>query len=224
MNSSSDDQIVGNLPIATFAADSGDDLPLVVSTITPKSPVITTEPVLLLLFLSYSLSGIISQMLFESFWTKNTLISGTILANQIIYQTCVVQFGFNETECALLGTTKATNRSQEIEIMVQPYAANIVMARTMIESIVPALMTLFIGPWSDKYGRRPVLIASCSGNFLIYFLITVISFISSMTPVDPWVYVLAFVPAVLTGGNSALITGVLSYVTDVTSPTDRALR
>lgn len=152
------------------------------------------------------------------------MISGTILANQIIYQTCVVRFGFNESECALLGTTNATNRSQEIEIVVQPYAANIVMARTMIESIVPALMTLFIGPWSDKYGRRPVLISSCSGNFLIYFLITVISFISSITPVDPWVYVLAFVPAMFTGGSSALLTGVMSYVTDVTAPKDRALR
>lgn len=55
MDSSSDDQIVGNLAI--ISDDSDNDLSLVVSTITPKSRMITMEPALLLLFLSYSLSG-----------------------------------------------------------------------------------------------------------------------------------------------------------------------
>lgn len=118
------------------------------------------------------------------------------------------------------------------------------MARTIIESIIPALASMFIGPWSDKFGRRPVIISSYvgevfiwlfiikksfrktfyAGYFLIYLSITVISYLSTVMPVNPWFYLLPYIPLCLCGGNCALITGVFSYLTDVTTQQDRAIR
>ena len=100
-------------------------------------------------------------------------IAGTILQNQVIYQTCTVQFGYNESECALLGTANVTNDTKDIEIIVQKYAARIFMTQTMIESIIPAFISLFIGPWSDKFGRKPVILSTSIGmsnvNFILFF-------------------------------------------------------
>lgn len=98
------------------------------------------------------------------------------------------------------------------------------MAKSLIESIIPALCSMFIGPWSDKYGRKPVLMSTFIGSFFTYTLVAVICFLSSQYEVDPWYYILAYIPAALSGGNCALITGVFCYITDVTSEQNRAVK
>lgn len=55
---------------------------------------------------------------------------------------------------------------QEIEILVQPHAAKIMMAQTIIEGVIPAIVSLFIGPWSDKFGRKPVIITTLCGMLI----------------------------------------------------------
>lgn len=47
------------------------------------------------------------------------------------------------------------------------------MTSSVIQSIVPALCGSFVGAWSDRFGRKPLLIASFIGyeiDNLIYFL------------------------------------------------------
>jgi len=62
---------------------------------------------------------------------------------------------------------------QAIETELQPYVANLFLARTLLESIVPAFCGLFIGSWSDHYGRKPLLIVSMIGEtcFINFYLI-----------------------------------------------------
>lgn len=59
---------------------------------------------------------------------------------------------------------------QRIEIEVQPYVAKILMARSLLESIIPAIVSLFIGPWSDKFGRRPIVLTTFTGIVTITLL------------------------------------------------------
>uniref|UniRef100_A0A1B0AGU4 Major facilitator superfamily (MFS) profile domain-containing protein n=1 Tax=Glossina pallidipes TaxID=7398 RepID=A0A1B0AGU4_GLOPL len=87
-----------------------------------------------------------------------------------------------------------TVKSQHIETQIQPYVVKILMAISLLESIIPAFVSLFIGPWSDKYGRRPILLTTFS------------------------------VPSVLSGGTCALITGIYCYISDVAKAKSRALR
>lgn len=199
-----------------------------------KSRYFILEPAILLLFFAWNVAGINRTHLSQC--SQNIYPSpliGTIFQNQIIYQTCTEIFGFNKTECILLGTPNSTNETQTIERLVQPYAAKIFMARTLIESIIPALVSMFIGPWSDKFGRKPVIVStfvgeyyirvlydqfaklSIVGYFIIYLSITVISYLSTVMAINPWFYLLPFVPISLCGGTCALITGAFSYLSTV---------
>lgn len=44
------------------------------------------------------------------------------------------------------------------------------MARAVLESIVPAFISFLIGPWSDKFGRKPILLSTFFGE-LYYFIL-----------------------------------------------------
>lgn len=182
-------------------SDTDDPMATVIP-VRPKRSIVTVEPALLLLVTSFSLSG-------------------TIWANQIIYQTCMVSFGFGHDECNLLGTH---NASKDIETIVQPYAANILMTRQLIESLVPAVLGLFIGPWSDRFGRRPVIITTLVGFLLSNCVSVFIAWLSARRDVNPWLYVVAFMPTALTGGFCAYVTCTFCYISDVTSAQNRAMR
>ncbi|XP_055627244.1 proton-coupled folate transporter [Toxorhynchites rutilus septentrionalis] len=151
-------------------------------------------------------------------------VSSAVFTNQIVYQTCTVILSINQSECALLGTENETDASKELEKRVQPYSADILMAKSLIESIIPALCSMFIGPWSDKYGRKPVLLSTFIGSFATYCLVTIVCLLSDQYEIDPWYYLLAFIPAAFSGGNCALITGVFCYITDVTTEQNRAVK
>jgi len=57
---------------------------------------------------------------------------------------------------------------QKIEGQVQEYASTITMISSMLESTVPAIVSLFLGPWSDKFGRRPILLSTFTGERKYY--------------------------------------------------------
>lgn len=98
------------------------------------------------------------------------------------------------------------------------------MSRAILENIVPAFISLFIGPWSDKYGRKPILLSTFAGYFFVYFMLAVISLLSSQFDISPWYYLLAFIPISVLGGTCALITGIYCYLSDISTPKDRAFR
>lgn len=94
-------------------------------------------------------------------------LTGTVFQYQILYQTCIVSLNYNESDCSQLGNGEESEHLANIERAVQTYASKIFMCRAILENIVPALFSLFIGPWSDKYGRRPVLLCSFAGKVIM---------------------------------------------------------
>ncbi len=78
-------------------------------------------------------------------------------------------------------------------------------------SICQLISAPFLGDWSDRYGRRPVLILSLLG--------TVVSFVMLATATSIAQLLAARVVDGLSGGN---ISTARAYVADVTEPKDRA--
>ena len=78
------------------------------------------------------------------------------------------------TYCSDLGytVTVCSNISsyQEENDAVQTRASEFNMYMAMLSSIPSMLVALFIGPWSDKNGRKPVLILPFIGKYR-YFLL-----------------------------------------------------
>uniref|UniRef100_A0A0K8W010 Proton-coupled folate transporter n=2 Tax=Bactrocera latifrons TaxID=174628 RepID=A0A0K8W010_BACLA len=154
-----------------------------------------------------------------------TAMAGAVLQNQQLYQTCHAVFNYDKELCEpMLGVIAKNETSKEIETKVQPYVANIIMTSSVISSVLPAFLSLFIGPWSDKFGRRPVLVATFSAGFIGHSITTILAAISLLTPLNPWVYILSNVPLALTGGTCALITMVFCLVSDVSDEGGKARR
>lgn len=152
------------------------------------------------------------------------LSTASILTNQLIYQTCTVTLGYNVSDCKLLGTQNESSHIRNLEAEAQHHVTIIQMTRVLIESLIPAILSLFIGPWSDKFGRKPVMMASFYGYIAMYIALCFITFMSNMIPVSPWFYLLGSVFVTFGGGMCSIITGVFAFCADVTSESKRESR
>lgn len=87
-----------------------------------------------------------------------------VFTNLLIYRTCYATLGYNESDCALLGSKNVSEHTEELERIVQPQANIINMTKNIIDVLICSVMCFFLGPWSDKHGRRPVFLSCLSGN------------------------------------------------------------
>lgn len=99
--------------------------------------------------------------------------SAPVFANLLVYRTCYVTLGYNESDCALLGTPYSNERTAELERASQPYANIMSMTNNFFFSMMCAIACLFLGPWSDKHGRIPVfyLCLSCKFSSVLISLV-----------------------------------------------------
>ncbi|XP_014095871.3 probable peptidoglycan muropeptide transporter SLC46 [Bactrocera oleae] len=154
-----------------------------------------------------------------------TALASAVLQNQELYQACVAVYEYDEELCEpMLGVIPKNATSQAIETQVQPYVANIIMTSSLINSVLPAFLSLFIGPWSDKFGRRPILVVTFTAALLGHVITAILAGISMSTPINPWVYVISYIPLALTGGTCSLIAMVFCLVSDVSDEGGRARR
>ncbi|XP_005179008.1 multidrug resistance protein 2 [Musca domestica] len=170
-----------------------------------KSRYYLVEPTVLILVFAYNLSA-------------------TVWKNQIILQTCTTIFHHNATDCKKLSTKNASDYIKSIETEVQSYTVVFFMTNSLIQSIVPALCGTFVGAWSDRFGRKPLLRASFTGYFLFYALTCLISHLSDLYEVDPWFYILPSIPLSLLGDGVTYSVATYCYISDVSSPKERPYR
>ncbi|XP_032676618.1 proton-coupled folate transporter-like isoform X2 [Odontomachus brunneus] len=145
-------------------------------------------------------------------------MSGTILTDLIVYRTCTMTLKINQTECLILHNNSSSPEALKINLQVQPYASLILMSKSFIESIFPSFLSLFLGPWSDKHGRKPVILSGYIGISLTYLLLSIMTHWN----IAPWYLLLAYVPTALSGGLCVLILASLCYITDITNDSERS--
>nr|XP_036219263.1 proton-coupled folate transporter-like [Bactrocera oleae] len=154
-----------------------------------------------------------------------TLLSGVVMLNQELYQTCVAVFHYNESDCEpLRGIIPKTKEAQIIEKSLQPYVAKITMTSSILSNVWPGILVLFVGPWSDKFGRRPVLLVTFTALFLGQVITTILVSFSKELSLNPWFYLLASIPSTLVGGGCSMITIVFCYISDVSDIENKAKR
>ncbi|KAH0953519.1 hypothetical protein HN011_010320 [Eciton burchellii] len=145
-------------------------------------------------------------------------MSGTILTDMIVYRTCTVMLGINKTECQILHTNSNSVEAHRIDSLVQPRASLILMSKSFVESIFPSFLSLFLGPWSDKYGRKPVILSGYIGICLTYLLLCIMAH----WEITAWYFLLAYIPTALLGGIGILMLASFCYITDITHDNERA--
>jgi DHA1 family tetracycline resistance protein-like MFS transporter len=78
-------------------------------------------------------------------------------------------------------------------------------------STMQFIFSPMLGAWSDRYGRRPVILISCAGLGFDYILM-------ALAPTVGWL----FVGRLISGITTSNISTAFAYVTDVTAPEKRA--
>lgn len=82
----------------------------------------------------------------------------------IVYRTCTVVLHINKTECLIINQNGSSNEAHRIDTLVQSQVSLISMSKSFVENLLPAFLSFFVGPWSDKYGRKPLLLAGYTGK------------------------------------------------------------
>ncbi|KAK3907877.1 Proton-coupled folate transporter [Frankliniella fusca] len=141
-------------------------------------------------------------------------LSGVLLTNLLMIKTC--EYMKLPINC----TDMETESGGPYEKEIQPYVATIGMYKLIYETVPPAIMSFFIGSWSDTYGRKPLMIAPLIGyclNFLLLILYT-------WFDLPPMFVILTNTPLALLGGSMIFFTGAFCHVTDTSPKEDLSYR
>ncbi|XP_015181903.1 PREDICTED: proton-coupled folate transporter-like [Polistes dominula] len=142
---------------------------------------------------------------------------GAIMTELVLYRTCTIVLNINETECLLLKNNGSSSEALKINELVQPVIYKFNIFRSMIENLLPTILSFFVGPWSDTYGRKPLIITSLLGYTLGFFLLSLMS----SWQLNPWYFLFAYIPIACFGGLSFFLLASFSYITDITSKENR---
>ncbi|XP_030750654.1 tetracycline resistance protein, class C-like isoform X2 [Sitophilus oryzae] len=156
--------------------------------------------------------------LFFAFFSFSLI--NTLNTNLIIYRTCYLILGFDKNNCSLLGNVYNAT-TEALEKIVQPKADVIMMTKTSIDSVFGAILCLFVGSWSDRFGRKPVIVANFIGYTVMMWIMTAFA---ALEEVSPWYMLMCTIPVVLSGGGASFLAILLAYLTDITSVEHRGLQ
>lgn len=150
--------------------------------------------------------------------------TNSIITNQLSHQTCTAILRYDSSICLSLEREDKTSYMQQIEEEVHHYVAQIQMVRLAIEHIIPGILCLFIGPWADKYGRRPLIISAFAGYMAQLLVIIMINMTSNFILINPWFYIIGSFPYALSGGIYTIITAIFVMCADNTYEITRESR
>ena len=103
---------------------------------------------------------------------------------------------------------------------VEKYSNNLVLYGQIAARIPSMIIVLIMGPMSDRFGRKPVLIASLFGTTLQAVMALIIVYFS----LNPYYFILANFLTGLFGDFTGLLAGAFSYIADVSSRKWRTFR
>lgn len=72
---------------------------------------------------------------------------------------------YPEDECRVFLSLDKNNQTHELEAEVQKYATTVSTVRSVIEAVVPAILSCFLGVWSDTHGRKPLVVWPLFGKY-----------------------------------------------------------
>ncbi|GFG36707.1 hypothetical protein Cfor_09425 [Coptotermes formosanus] len=148
-------------------------------------------------------------------------LSSAVITQLFLVRYCQAMFPLNATKCDMLVYKIDTQEARELEAVLEPHVTILQMYKTVIEACIPVILSLFVGPWSDHHGRKPLILWPMFGYGLMYIIYT---FLCVVHDLDPTYFLLASIPVAFSGSLVTLVTGMCAYITDTTVAEKRAFR
>ncbi|KAK8724268.1 hypothetical protein OTU49_011310, partial [Cherax quadricarinatus] len=128
---------------------------------------------------------------------------------------CSVNLGFSPEVCANLSA------HPEESVRVQREFSIFTFYNSIILSVLPLIFVLFMGAWSDKYGRKIPLLMTLVGH-VVYAGGYLLSNWQTSWPVEV-IYLVTLLES-LGGANAGLLTSTVSYISDISKEAQRTSR
>lgn len=97
------------------------------------------------------------------------VLSDTVITDLFIFKKCfeLAQGNNSIGNCSILHENSSSEEAKNLSNLIQPHIATVLTLKSNIETFFPIILILFFGPWSDKNGRKPLLIYPFIGNYNI---------------------------------------------------------
>lgn len=138
-------------------------------------------------------------------------------------KSCRVNHGYNNTICEMV--LKSTIESiQDENIEIQKSISKMRSWLTPVTTIMPIIMVLFLGSYSDRHKiRKPFLIIPIVGELLAITGCSMCAMFMNEWSLEVLGVIEQVIPS-LFGGNTMFIMAVYSYIIDVSTPKMRTIR
>ncbi|OXA52335.1 Proton-coupled folate transporter [Folsomia candida] len=151
----------------------------------------------------------------------SNLMTYLLFQNLFIENICRVGRNHSEEVCREIVSVNPAYAEEEQEI--QKIFAYHKSYRVLLDFTLPIIFVLFVGPWSDYYGRKIPLLVTSTGTALYAMVSLYCSFhVGTMDPL--WVNLITAIPRCLTGGEVAFGMAAYSYISDKTDHKYRTVR
>ncbi|CAG9834060.1 unnamed protein product [Diabrotica balteata] len=152
-----------------------------------------------------------------------SVLASLATQNLNLEKACRVNLRYSEEVCDALTARMTENYAIE-EREVQQLVANMGVWKTMLQSALPAFLIMFIGSWSDRWGKRkPCMLFPIVGEFMTVVGLMICTYFFYELPMEVSGLIEGFFPAI-TGGWFTMFMGIFSYIGDVTTLDVRTLR
>ncbi|KAH1028226.1 proton-coupled folate transporter isoform X2 [Dendroctonus ponderosae] len=143
--------------------------------------------------------------------------------NLNLEKACRVNLGYSPEVCDALSERRTANYTVE-EQEVQQLVASMGVWKTILQSALPAFLIMFVGSWSDRWGKRkPCMLLPIVGELLTSIGLMFCTYFYYELPMEVAGFIEGLFPA-MTGGWFTMFMGVFSYIADVTTVDTRTLR
>ncbi|XP_026333444.1 proton-coupled folate transporter, partial [Hyposmocoma kahamanoa] len=149
------------------------------------------------------------------FYMMAFMITNVVEQTFYIFKACTVNHGYSPEVC--YNITSNTTINTEVQVTVTSFLQWFGIS----SHIVPCFLAFFLGSYSDKRGRKVILLAGLLGK--LYFSIVLTLNTIYDWPLEYVIYTAAF-PSALTGADLAIFAGCFSYIADVSSLKNRTFR
>lgn len=160
---------------------------------------VSVEPTMWLYMMAFTFTSIVEQDFFR-------------------YKACRVDHGYSEEVCMKLND----DDNKAIKTKVQMTVAEFHQWNDIAGHVVPIILAMFYGNWSDRRGRKLPLLLGLTGKLIYSFMIV----INSM--MDTWnlnmIVYTATLPMSLLGADVAIFASCFAYISDVSSVQQRTMR
>ena len=128
-----------------------------------------------------------------------------VIQNLFLEKVCFVNFGLNASVCSSVNQ----NVESPVNDRIQKYVSTLNIYASLIESIPSIFCVLFLGPWSNRNGRKLIIILPFLGTLLS----TLLYIANYLTPSWSAEYVLlGSVPWGVFGGGATLFMALIRFV------------